>query len=128
MSVQASYQPMSILTERKGRAGLNVPSRTQKEKRLNEEIWKKERMMNMNESTAGIFRRQRQLIVAVLTATLLATPLFTACDTGGEPQESPQGGGLPAEFPDHRRRTTDTCRTEHCQPHHDRGFRLPDGR
>ena len=118
MSVQASYQPMSILTERKGRAGLNVPSRTQKEKRLNEEIWKKERMMNMNESTAGIFRRQRQLVVAVLTATLLATPLFTACDTGGEPQE----------FPDHRRRTTDTCRTEHCQPHHDRGFRLPDGR
>ena len=93
MSVQASYQPMSILTERKGRAGLNVPSRTQKEKRLNEEIWKKERMMNMNESTAGIFRRQRQLVVAVLTATLLATPLFTACDTGGEPQESPQGGG-----------------------------------
>ena len=82
MSVQASYQPMSILTERKGRAGLNVPSRTQKEKRLNEEIWKKERMMNMNESTAGIFRRQRQLVVAVLTATLLATPLFTACDTG----------------------------------------------
>lgn len=69
MSVQASYQPMSILTERKGRAGLNVPSRTQKEKRLNEEIWKKERMMNMNESTAGIFRRQRQLVVAVLTAT-----------------------------------------------------------
>ena len=87
MSVQASYQPMSILTERKGRAGLNVPSRTQKEKRLNEKIWKKERMMNMNESTAGIFRRQRQLVVAVLTAT-----------------------------------------TEHCQPHHDRGFRLPDGR
>lgn len=76
MSVQASYQPMSILTERKGRAGLNVPSRTQKEKRLNEEIWKKERMMNMNESTAGIFRRQRQLVVAVLTATLLATPLL----------------------------------------------------
>lgn len=98
MSVQASYQPMSILTERKGRAGLNVPSRTQKEKRLNEEIWKKERMMNMNESTAGIFRRQRQLVVAVLTATLLATPLFTACDTGGEPQESPQGGGLPLSF------------------------------
>lgn len=89
---------MSILTERKGRAGLNVPSRTQKEKRLNEEIWKKERMMNMNESTAGIFRRQRQLVVAVLTATLLATPLFTACDTGGEPQESPQGGGLPLSF------------------------------
>ena len=52
MSVQASYQPMSILTERKGRAGLNVPSRTQKEKRLNEKSWKKERMMNMNESTA----------------------------------------------------------------------------
>ena len=54
--------------------------------------------MNMNESTAGIFRRQRQLVVAVLTATLLATPLFTACDTGGEPQESPQGGGLPLSF------------------------------
>ena len=32
--------------------------------------------MNMNESTAGIFRRQRQLVVAVLTATLLATPPF----------------------------------------------------
>ena len=34
----------------------------------------------------------------MLTATLLATPLFTACDTGGEPQESPQGGGLPLSF------------------------------
>lgn len=62
MSVQASYQPMSILTERKGRAGLNVPSRTQKEKRLNEEIWKKERMMNMNESTAGFFADRGNLL------------------------------------------------------------------
>lgn len=83
MSVQASYQPMSILTERKGRAGLNVPSRTQKEKRLNEKIWKKERMMNMNESTAGIFRRQRQLVVAVLTATTSRYSAFYRRDTGG---------------------------------------------